>query len=48
MNKHFEIPRKIPDIPEKVAGIFFRQLARLEQSPCAPKRLLFFVFPVYI
>lgn len=31
----FKIPRKIPDILNNVAGIFVRQLAVLEQYPCA-------------
>jgi hypothetical protein len=30
INTNFEIPRKIPNIPRNIAGIFVRQLAVLE------------------
>lgn len=48
INTDFEIPRKIPDIPRHMAGIFVRQLATVDWSPCAAKCLFVLFWRVRI
>jgi hypothetical protein len=44
INKHFEMQRVTPDIPQNITESFVRQLALLESYPCAAKCNFFYFF----